>query len=201
MTLPYAVIIAGGTGGRLGGVRKADLRIGGRRLVERVAQAMGAVQPPLLIATGPTDMALDIPAGAMAIRDLEAPVGGPLAGLAAAVETLLEMGIGDGLLLSAAVDTPFLPADFAAALCTGLGDGASACAGWGGQLYPPNAVWRIAALAGLPAAVRSGTAPHSLKALHHALGARLVDWSDRADANPFANLNTLSDLIALGRRA
>ena len=46
MSLPHAVIIAGGEGQRLGGVRKADLRIGGVRQIDRVIEALGAVAAP-----------------------------------------------------------------------------------------------------------------------------------------------------------
>ncbi|MFN4211385.1 MAG: NTP transferase domain-containing protein, partial [Devosia sp.] len=49
MTLPHAVIIAGGRGERLGGVRKADLRLGGRRLVDRVADELGPLASPLML--------------------------------------------------------------------------------------------------------------------------------------------------------
>lgn len=201
MSRPHAVIIAGGKGERLGGVRKGDLRMGGRRLVDRVAEALGAVEAPLMIATGPDESRLRVPAGAVAVPDLDAPVGGPLAGLAAAIEALRARGIDAGLLVSVAVDTPFLPADFGAVMCDGLGSAPAAYAVWGDQFYPPNAIWRIEALAGLPARVREGAAPGSLKALQQELDARRVDWTGRDARNPFANVNTVADLVMLGRVA
>ena len=161
----HAVIIAGGKGERLGGVRKADLRIGGARLVDRVAEALGVVEAPLMIATGPGDVRFRLPAGAVAVPDLDAPVGGPLAGLAAAVEALRVQGIGVGLLVSVAVDTPFLPADFVSVMRDGLGSSPAAYAACREQFYPPNAIWRIEALTALPEQVRTGKAAHSLKAL------------------------------------
>ena len=145
----HGVIIAGGKGERLGGVRKADLRIGGRRLVDRVAEALGAVSAPLLIATGPGGAWPRLPVGAVAVPDLDAPVGGPLAGLAAAAAALRAHGIDRGLLVSVAVDTPFLPADFAAAMRDGLGYAPAAYAAYGAQFYPPNAIWRIEALSSM----------------------------------------------------
>lgn len=201
MSLPYAVIIAGGRGERLGGVRKADLLLGGRRLVDRVAEALGPVQLPLMIAVGPQDDGRGRRTDSTAITDIAGPVGGPLAGLAAAVAALQQRGITEGVLVSAAVDTPFLPMDFVAALQAGMGDAAAAYAAWGGQFYPPNAIWRIEALADLPAQVSQNRAAHSLKALQQALGAPAVDWTDQATSNPFANLNTLADLLALGKAA
>lgn len=201
MTLPHAVIIAGGKGERLGGVRKATLRVGGVRLVDRVAGALGAVRPPLMIATGPGEDWLDLPRGAIAVPDLAAPVGGPLAGLAAAVEYLWTRGLGEGLLVSVAVDTPFLPENFVSVMRESLGEAPAAFAGWGEQIYPPSAIWRIEALAGLPEQVCRGEAPHSLKALQQISGARLVDWTGRASTDPFANINTVDDLLALEKLA
>jgi molybdopterin-guanine dinucleotide biosynthesis protein A len=197
MTLPHVVIIAGGRGERLGEVRKGDLRIGGRRLVDRVAEALGAVAPPLMIATGPGDARLRLPDGATGVADIDAPFGGPLAGLAAAIGALRARRITAGLLLSVAVDTPFLPANFVATMCESLGNAAAAYAAWGDQFYPPNAIWRIETLAGLPDQVLGGTAPRSLKALQQDLGARQVDWTGWAANNPFANVNTVADLIEL----
>jgi molybdopterin-guanine dinucleotide biosynthesis protein A len=199
MSLPHAVIIAGGKGERLGGVRKGDLRIGGRRLVDRVAEALGPVAAPLMIATGPGAAQLRGPAGSASVPDLDTPTGGPLAGLAAAVEALGARGVGAGLLVSVAVDTPFLPADFVAIMRDRLGGAPAAYAAWGDQFYPPNALWRIETLTSLPEQMRKGGAVHSLKALQQMLGAAPVDWAERADADPFANVNTVQDLIRLGR--
>lgn len=197
----YAVIIAGGKGERLGGVRKADLLVGGRRLVDRVADALGPVELPLMIAVGPHNDGRGARGDTLAVTDMEAPVGGPLAGLAAAVAALHQRGIGDGLLVSVAADTPFLPSDFVAVLGATLGTAAAAYAAWGQQFYPPNAIWRLAALAALPEQVLQNRAPPSLKALQRELGAVAVDWWARVAANPFGNVNTVADLVALGSMA
>jgi len=196
----HAVIIAGGTGQRLGGVRKGDIRIVGVPLIERVAAAMGPVES-MLVAVGPVDEGHGTLPGAVAVTDLHSPVGGPLAGLAAAVDCLARGGVTDGLLLSSSVDTPFLPDVYASVLAQSLGDAAAGYAAWGDQFYPPNALWQLSALQALPDQVRADTAPASLKALLRASGAVSVDWQSRATENPFANLNTVADLVSLGRRA
>ena len=103
MSPPHAVVIAGGRGERLGGVIKADLRIGGRRLLDRVVGALGAVESPLMISIGPRHHWPGLPADAVAVADLAATTGGPLAGLAAAVASLQARGIDRGLLVSVAV--------------------------------------------------------------------------------------------------
>ncbi|HEV7344399.1 MAG TPA: molybdenum cofactor guanylyltransferase [Devosia sp.] len=201
MNCPHAVILAGGKGERLGDVRKATLRVGGVRLVDRVTATLGATQSPLLIATGPGGADMELPAGAVAVADLTGPVGGPLAGLAAAIAWLHAQDHREGLLVSAAVDTPFLPPDFVAQMIDALGDADAACAAWRDQPYPPNAVWRIDALTALPEQVRQGKAAHSLKVLQQAIRTRSVDWAGRTSTDPFANVNTVGDLVALGRLA
>lgn len=200
MTLPYAVIIAGGEGRRLGGVSKADLRIGGVRLLDRVIAAIGPVARPMLVSTGPAGRVIALEEGCIAVADLDAPCSGPLAGLVAAVDWLGRHGVDDGLLVSAAVDTPFLPPDFVARMCDAIGSSPAAFAAWGDDFYPPNAVWLIETLRALPPRIIEGTGPVSLKALQLELGARRVDWRDSGD-NPFANINTPADLLALQQKA
>ncbi|MGV8954008.1 MAG: molybdenum cofactor guanylyltransferase [Cypionkella sp.] len=198
MSPPHAVIIAGGQGQRLGGVRKAELRIGGSRLVDRVASALHDAAQPILVATGHGRL----PTGPyIGVADLTDDFGGPLAGLAAAVDWLAAEGISDGLFVSVAVDTPFLPPDFIAVMTEALGNEAAIAARWGEQFYPPNTLWRLAAIATLPARVRNGTAPNSPKGLLAELGAATHDWRPALTDNPFDNLNTLTDLVRLQRCA
>jgi len=199
MTLPHAVILAGGRGERLGGIRKAELRFGGKRCLDRIAAALGPVDTPLMVAVGPEATALSLPAGAEAVADLTPTQGGPLAGLAAAIQALQARGIEQGLLVSAAVDTPLLPDDFASAMSAALGDAAAGFAAWGEDFYPTNAIWRIEALADLPSMWLSGKGPTSPRALLANLDGRRIDWRDRCTGNPFRNVNTLADLLHLQR--
>lgn len=201
MRLSHAVIIAGGEGQRLGGVRKADLRIGGIRQIDRVIGALGAVQSPILVSSGPPGRLLDLPPGCVAVPDIDAPCAGPLVGLAAAVGWLASTGIVAGLLASVAVDTPFLPGNFVSRMGTALDRAPAAFAAWGEDFYPPNAIWRIESLQALPSRIAAGTGPASLKALQRELEARRVDWAKGHAANPFRNINTVADLISLQRIA
>ncbi len=189
----HVVILAGGAGARLGGARKSDLRVGGRTLLHRVARALGSLESPLLVATGPDNSLPALPPHAVAVPDGDDMHMGPVAGLAAAVTALDSRGVRQGLLLSVAVDTPFLPTDFADRLCAGIGPAAAAVAAWQDQLYPTNALWRLENLSGALPGARS---PRSLLST---LDAVAVNWADPVD--PFANLNTLDDLLELQRRA
>lgn len=186
----HVLILAGGRGSRLGGVRKAELRLGGSTLLDRVIARLPPLPTPLLIATGP-DPALNYPGG-INLADQHADPGGPMAGLLAAIRYLGTAS--DELLVTVAVDTPFLPADFVARLTATKASAAEA--GWRGNFYPTNAAYRLSALAGVLA-----EPPASPRQLLAALGARRIDWADAAGEDPFANLNDLADLVALRRRA
>jgi molybdopterin-guanine dinucleotide biosynthesis protein A len=74
-----AVILAGGRGRRLGGVDKAQLELGGARLVDRVARAARAVGAAQVIVVGPEDT---LTSGGVVVRE-DPPFSGPLAALAA----------------------------------------------------------------------------------------------------------------------
>jgi molybdopterin-guanine dinucleotide biosynthesis protein A len=195
----HALILAGGQGTRLGLIRKDQIRIGGTSLVQRAVDRFRLVGAELLVSAG-KEACPNVP-GATILPDLDLPIGGPMAGLVAAAAHLESHGSRD-LLVTTAVDTPFLPDDFVRRLVAALDGGALAAeAGWRGNLYPTNAIWRVSALADLPRLAREGTAPNSPKALLAKLEAPIVDWSDTHDEDPFANLNTLDDLVALARRA
>lgn len=76
-----AVVLAGGAGSRMGGVSKADLRVGGRRLLDRVLTATGQARQIVVVGQ------VEVPDGVR--RTLEDPPGqGPAAGLAAGLAAL-----------------------------------------------------------------------------------------------------------------
>jgi molybdopterin-guanine dinucleotide biosynthesis protein A len=195
MTRMAAVILAGGRGERLGGVNKGLLEIGGRRLIDRATELVTACDP-VLLSVGRTDFSVK---GTIAVRDLEADYGGPLAGIAAAVEHLRDTPA--ALLLSLAVDTPFFPGDFATRAEALIGNHDVVLGAYAGQDYPTNALWRLGALRTLPAAVRDGTAPHSLRRLATQLRTHRLDYAELAAEDPFANANTPEDVAILQARA
>jgi molybdenum cofactor guanylyltransferase len=178
----YALILAGGQGSRLGGVRKGDLRLGGRTLYDRVSERL----------RGQAKLLLSGPAG---IPDLPLPYGGPLVGLAAAVSHLRDHAGYDDLIVTVAVDTPFLSDDYVSRITAPLGKAQAAQAFSGNRGYPTNAAYRLQAISDLPERVGEIGSPKRLLA---ALDAVAVVWPESPD--PFANLNTLDDLAALHRR-
>lgn len=197
-----AVILAGGRGERLGGTVKANIEIGGTRLLKRVGRALGTLPSTVLVAYGANPPeALGLLPGHIAVPDLLSDYAGPLAGVAGAVAWCLAANDPPEALLSVAVDTPFVPATYAERMLEALGDADVVVAAHGGQLYPTNAIWRVAALADLPADILGGTAPRSLKRLAEELEAGQLDWPESDGGDPFASLNTPADLAALEARA
>ncbi len=183
----HALILAGGEGSRLGGVRKAELRLGGKTMLERLTERLpDGVR--LLMSTGRLGSMSRIEG----VPDREGVLAGPLAGLAAAVAHLRDAAPPDDVLVSVAVDTPFLPTDYFSRLALG-----SPCyAAWRDQVYPTNAAYRLDMIMDLPErAAELGSPRNLLKSLR----AEPMAWEDAE--NPFANLNTINDVITLARRA
>ncbi len=195
----HALILAGGRGSRLGNVDKGRLRLGNQILLDRVADRLRGAREPILVSVGPDWDGRPVPG--IPLPDPDLPLGGPMAGLVAAARHLSDVGSTD-LLVTVAVDTPFLPKDFVSRLVAAMADGANAVqAAWRDDSYPTNAIWRLSALGALHAPADSAALPHSPGKLLQQLDAGRVDWADTHDENPFANLNTLEDLTSLARRA
>ena len=200
MSRTAALVLAGGRGERLAGVRKAALKVGGRRLVDRVVAHLAPHCAPVIVSTGRIEPTLlDLPSAAIPLPDLDLPVGGPLAGILAAAEWIARQGEPVERVVSIAVDTPLVPGDFVPRLEAGLASAPAAYATCGQNFYPTNAVWRRDALERVLDRARQGLAPRSLRAFLQEIGAVAIDWPDTG-GDPFANVNTLADLLALERR-
>jgi molybdopterin-guanine dinucleotide biosynthesis protein A len=159
-------------------------------MMTRVTRQLSTCHQPVLTSAGAAD------ATGTALID-DPGVAGPIAGLAAAVRHLRERADAGDVLVSVAVDTPFLPDDYVARLTAPLDTVPGAFAIWKDNFYPTNAAFRLAAIADLPERAADHGSPRGLLG---ALGAVAVRWpGDRPD--PFASLNTLADLVALARRA
>jgi molybdopterin-guanine dinucleotide biosynthesis protein A len=195
-----ALVLAGGRGERLGGVRKGQLKFGGERLVDRAAERLARHCAPVVISTGAlAPELLGLPTGTVPLPDLDVPVAGPLAGVVAMAEWIERQENPFDVVVSLAVDTPFVPDDFVTRLVVEIGGAAAVYATSGDSFYPTNAAWRRATLGALLARVRSGAPPRSLRAFLEEIQAVAVDWPN-TNGDPFANVNTLADLLALERR-
>ena len=105
-------MIAGGLASRYGGTPKGLLEVGGRRILDRVVEALAAAldAPPVLIANHP-DAARWVPG--LAVRADVVPGIGALGGILTAVEAL-------GAVVCVAWDMPFVPAALLRELAAGL---------------------------------------------------------------------------------
>lgn len=194
------LILAGGRGERLGGALKSELVVGGRRLLERVTDRLDGCTP-LLVAHGRiAPELLHLPELMVPVPDLDGDYAGPLAGFAGAMAWCVARPHPPEFLVSVAVDTPFLPPDYVDRLAAAIGGRDVAMASYGGQPYPTNALWRVARFLDLPAQVMAATAPHSLKRLAGSASAVMVEWSETATGDPFANINTPQELAAARSR-
>lgn len=93
------IVLAGGGGTRLGGVDKARLEVGGRRLQDRVLDGAGAARQ--VVVAGVTE----VPEGVLRTVE-DPPGGGPVAGIIAALATLTATRSGAPWTLVLAVDQP-----------------------------------------------------------------------------------------------
>lgn len=85
-----AVVLAGGRGQRLGGVRKPEVRVDGRALLDRVLDATGSARRVVVV--GPAELARP---GVRTVLE-DPPDGGPVAGLDAGLRALADdAGTGD----------------------------------------------------------------------------------------------------------
>ncbi len=141
-----AIVLAGGSGRRLGSVDKPALRSSGRTLLDI---ALAAVEPALTVVVGPT-RAL----GPEILQTRERPPGGgPCAALAAGMYLLAESGPGavadDALVAVLAADLPGIDSRSLSGLCSALRharvDGAVLADPSGRDQYLAG-VWRFAVL-------------------------------------------------------
>jgi molybdopterin-guanine dinucleotide biosynthesis protein A len=156
----HAIVLAGGTGERLGHRSKADVELAGRRLLDVVLEGLAPLVGGTVVIVAPESVR--VPAGV--VRTLEdPPLGGPLAGVGAGMRSLARAGAAPGASPASAVvvcgvDTPGI-GEIAPLLVGALArrpdsDGAVTL---GGAPRPVRqylqSVYRIDALAGALAAV------------------------------------------------
>ncbi|GAA4288511.1 molybdenum cofactor guanylyltransferase [Georgenia daeguensis] len=184
-----AVVLAGGTGRRLGGASKPDVLLAGRRLLDHALAATAGAGRVVVVA--PEDV--QVPPGV--VRTLEdPPLGGPVAGVSAGL-TALDAAPGPSapLLLVLACDVPraasAVPRLLRAAI-EARGDGA-ALTDAGGRPQWLTAVYRTAALrARLRALPPAGA---SVRELVSGLDLAAVAAADEEAAD----VDTWQDLAAL----
>jgi len=180
---PLGVILAGGAGRRIGG-GKPFVMLAGQPLM---AHVIGRIAPQCAaLAVNANDAAGHDSHGLPLIADADGGGTGPLAGILAAMHWAAMMG-GERV-LTAPVDTPFLPRDQAGRLTRAQAPIALAATEDG--LHATCGLWSVALADPLAAALAGGM--RRVQDFAAAQGAVRVVFDDAA---AFANINTPDDLI------
>lgn len=189
------LILAGGGGQRLGGVRKAHLRLGNTPLVTWSAARLDRQVDALLLSVAENASEYADPA-ITTLPDSSDGITGPAAGLAAGAQWCIAAS-GFDLMVSMAVDTPFFPRDFVKRARPLLDSGVGCVMGsYKGRNFPTCALWHVPALHNALAGEQRTTKGPRLRDIASRIGAAPCSY-DELPENPFAGINTLSDLMAL----
>ena len=186
------LILAGGQSRRMGGYDKALLQVGGRSLLAHIVERLACQTAPLVLSAN-GDLARFASFHLVTLLDSRGIPSGPLAGVLTGLRWVLENTTAEWL-VTAPVDTPFLPHTLVTRLLTGVeGPTQIAVARSRQQLHPVAALWpvRIAdALADWLSREGNRAAREWIKAR----SSTVIDFEDENDFDPFFNINTPSDL-------
>ncbi|MCF6328076.1 MAG: NTP transferase domain-containing protein [Devosiaceae bacterium] len=198
------VILAGGGGKRLGGVIKANLKIDGVTLFERVAENVGQMEGPHILSIGHMKkQRFMVPKKWIILNDMnnDSNIKGPLAGLAAGVDYIMRHAKNTDYLLTVAVDSPFFPDFFHSMALEAINNNKDAVvASFGGQIYPTNALWRLNSINNLPEELK-GLAKYGIKGLLRKIRVKELAMDEYCKENPCQNLNNVTDIANINDRA
>ncbi len=190
---PIGAILAGGLASRLGGGHKGLLHVGGRTIVERVADGLRANCRSVLLNAN-RDPAPFESLGLPVVPDTLPDRPGPLAGVLAALDWAAAQRPAAAYVVTAPADTPFLPTDFVARLVATRAEASAtlACARSGGATHPVAALWPVALREELRHAIaHEGLRKVGLFLARHAVA--YAEWPIEP-LDPFFNVNTAEDL-------
>jgi molybdopterin-guanine dinucleotide biosynthesis protein A len=175
----------------MGGRDKALLELAGRPLLGHVIGRLAPQVGPLALSAN-GDPGRFAAFGLPVIGDGALAGAGPLAGLLAGLDWAA--GLGADALVTAAVDTPFLPRDLVARLATAAGPRGGAIAVAQGEAgperHPTAGLWPVGLRAALRADLAAGE--RRLGAWAEAQGCALARFPD---PDAFFNVNTPDDLV------
>jgi len=184
----FGLVLAGGAGRRMGGADKALLPLAGRSLLWHcLARLEPQVEAAALSANG--DAARFAGFGLPVLPDDMTSLG-PLSGLLSGLRWAAARGA--SALVTASVDSPFLPGDLVPQLCLAAEGAASgvALAESGGKMHPTFGLWPVTVEPALRGFLASGAKPRVLD-FARAQGAVPAAFPD---PEAFLNINTPEDL-------
>ena len=192
------VILAGGLARRMGGGDKGLADLAGKTLLQRVIDRLeGQVGGLVLNANGDPERFADyrLPVVADTVADHPGPLAGVLAGLEYAAAQ------GWAWIVTAPVDTPYLPRDLVDRLTSALASDAAeiAMAESGGRGHPVVGLWPVTLIDPLRAAlVQQGI--RKVEAFAASRRRAFALWPSEP-RDPFLNVNSLDDLRAVSDAA
>lgn len=187
------IILAGGLARRMGGGDKCLLPLAGKTLLQRtIDRASPQVHQLLLNANGNSlrFARTRLPV----IPDVFPNNLGPLAGIHAGLNWIINKAPNAEWLVSFASDTPFFPENLTEALLSTAGSAKLVVATSKQKLHPVFALWHVSLKEEIEAVLETGEAPRLLDWIK-AQGALEVDFPAEA-YDPFFNINTPQDLYA-----
>ncbi len=190
MSAVAGVILAGGHSSRMGR-DKALVEFRGRPLIAHAIDALGPQTQTLAISAN-GDPGRFAAFGLTVLSDASPDQPGPLAGVAAGLVFARARGLGAAVTVPC--DAPFVPSDLIARLRTGDGDHRPSVAASERGVEPLFALWPVAALEAVEAALASGETA-VWRALE-SLGARRVLIPVVAGRDWRLNLNSPDELAA-----
>lgn len=196
----YGVVLAGGLARRMGGGDKGLRAVGRRSMLARVVERL-APQCDGLVLNANGDAARFDAFGLPVAADAVPGHAGPLAGVLAGLDWVVEHVPHVDRIVTVAGDTPFLPPDLVARLRAARGEGGAelAVASSGARTHWIVGLWPVT----VRPALRAFLIEHGLRKAEAFLDGRRTaraDWpTDPFD--PFLNVNTPEDLAEAGRLA
>jgi molybdopterin-guanine dinucleotide biosynthesis protein A len=193
------ILLAGGKSSRMGGGDKCLLALAGRPILAHVIERLKPqVAELIVIANG--DPARFSAFGLPVVEDRLGFYAGPLAGILAGLEWARTNRPGSNFAITAASDTPFLPADLISRLCLAIGEGGPnlVVARSAEGMHPMFGLWPVALAPDLEVSLMNGDRKVSEWVRQHQakevlfppleIGGRTID--------PFFNVNRPDELAA-----
>ena len=182
------IVLAGGAGTRLGGVNKALLEIGGRRVVDRLLEALRPLGAEIVIVNNDGSLA-GIP-GTRLVPDAE-PGAGALMGLYSGLRA-----VRTPLAIATACDMPFVSTALFRAMLALAGDVDAVVPVLNDQAEPLHAVYRRACLPAVELALAEGR--RRVNSFFAGVRVRYVGEAELREWDPelrsFLNVNRPDDL-------
>jgi molybdopterin-guanine dinucleotide biosynthesis protein A len=191
----YALILAGGSGERLGGVDKAQLRLGETTCLKRAIKNVESQSCSIAVSRA-EGAQIDLPPSIACVPDTFNPQIGPLGGIYAGAQWVktVQKSEEEAYLLVAPVDTPSFPRDFVERAVPLLSDHQVVLGRYGDDIYPVCGIWNLSVALGIEAFAKESQ-NYAIRRFLDKFDVGYVDYAQISPHDPFKNINKISDLL------